>query len=124
MARGHGAQFLTAERVPHEYGRFEFQRVEHGQHVVAKPIRLVPGGGLTGRAESTPRNTVHVVTDRESRREIIEYVSIVSHARYKYERPARASPVEYFQSHISIDGDELNLVWGRVTPRSGALRAN
>jgi hypothetical protein len=110
MAGGHGTQFLTARRVPCEYERFEFQRVEHGQQVVAKPIRLVPGSGLTGRAESAPRNTVHVVPDSEFRREIIEYVGVVSHTRYEYKRPTGASPVEYFKSHIAVDGDELNLV--------------
>jgi hypothetical protein len=48
-------------------------------------------------------------------------VSIVPYTRYEDERPTGASPIEYFQSHIVVDGDELNFVWGQVVPYSGFL---
>jgi hypothetical protein len=65
-----------------------------------------------------------MVTGSEFRCELVENVSVVSEAWYEHKGPPSASPVEYLQSHIVLDGDELNVVWGRVMPRSGFLRAN
>jgi hypothetical protein len=77
MAGADGAQFFTAERVPREYRSLEFEQVQDSEHIVTQAIRIVRRAGA-GRAETTPGNTVDMVTRTEFGREIIENVSRTS----------------------------------------------
>jgi hypothetical protein len=47
-----------------------------------------------------------MVTGRELRREIIEYVGRISATGQEHNRPARTAPIEHFQPYIFSDADK------------------
>lgn len=57
----------------------------------------------------------------ELRREIVKYVSRISASGEKDDRPARATPIEYFQLNVLIDSYKARRVKGWVLPGSGLL---
>jgi hypothetical protein len=109
--------------MPCEHRFVQFERVEYGKNVVAKPVGVVSSGGDTGRAEATPRNAIHVVADGKLRREIVKQVSCAAEASQEDNRAPGASPIEHLQPDVFIHGYKLHFVWGWVVPDSGFLRA-
>jgi hypothetical protein len=57
----------------------------------------------------------------ELRSELIEYVGRIATAGQKDDRPARTTPIEYFQPNILLNAYESRVVRRRILPR-GALR--
>jgi hypothetical protein len=123
MPRANGAQLFAGDRMSREYWLFKFERFYNGKNIITQPIRIVSIGGNTGSTEAPSRDAIDMKTDGEFRGKFIKNMSGISEARQEYKRSSNATPIEHFQSNISIYSYELDAVRRAIPPRGGFLRS-
>src|SRR5262249_8452737 len=105
-------------------GTIELQRVEHRQHIVTQPVGVISGSWNAGGAEATPGNAVHVIDSGQLQGEVVEDMGGAAEPCQEHNRPSGSTPIEYFQPHVAVGGDELRLVGRGVAPVREGLRSD
>jgi len=109
-------KFLARHGVSDENWFGNLQLLHDGEDVIGEALLGVASFRMTGSAKTPTSDGIHVTELREFRSEVVVDMSGISGAGEKDDGTARASPIEYFETNISLDLYELLGVGRGVVP--------
>src|SRR5579862_8446487 len=106
MSASDRTQLLARNRMPGENRAVQLERVNHGEHVIAKPVSRVvaiDGFRCARGAETSSCDPVHVVSGRKISRKLVKDVCGVATPSEQDKRRSAAAPIEHLQRDICLD---------------------
>jgi len=110
MAGAQDVHFFAGERMADHDRVLQADRIHHAHDVVGEAYESVAGDGCRGSRMTAPGHADDAVAHGELRRHVIEHVRRIAQAGQKEQGRTGTAPVEHFQPHIILDGDERCLV--------------